>query len=129
MDKKNTTTVHLVSDKPSVDGGQRYKEESKKQRKKKSKPVYQEFSWTDNGRFADPCEHDFRDVSDGLTVVAGMLEMNQLKPQMGKRPLFSPTDSGRLMRMLVAVNRLMTGVHDLEIDATHRKARLATGAR
>jgi hypothetical protein len=58
-----------------------------------------------------------------------MLEMSQLRPQMGKRPLFSSTDSGRLMRMMVAVNRLMTGVHDLEIDATRNKARPAAGAR
>lgn len=99
-----------------------------KKGKKKKKPLYEEFSWTDNGRCADPCEHDFRDVADGLTVVAGMLEMNQLNPQLGKRPLFSPTDSGRLMRMMVAVNRLMTGVHDLEIDAARSKARLAADA-
>jgi hypothetical protein len=129
MAKTNNTTVHLVSDKPSIDGAQRCDNESKKASKKKKKPLYQEFSWTDNGRFADPCEHDFRDVADGLTVVAGMLEVNQLNPQMGKRPLFSPTDSGRLMRMMVAVNRLMTGVHDLEIDATRSKARLVAGAR
>lgn len=123
----NNNITSLIHQKPSVDDTQRSPSESKKQGKKKKKPVYQEFSWTDHGRFADPSEHDFRDVSDGLTVVAGMLEMNLLNPQMGKRPLFSPTDSGRLMRMMVAVNRLMTGVHDLEIDATHRKARLATG--
>jgi hypothetical protein len=129
MAKTNNTTVHLVSDKPSVDGAQRYSGESKTQGKKKKKPVYQEFSWTDNGRFADPSEHDFRDVADGLSVVAGMLEMNQLRPQMGKRSLFSPTDSGRLMRMMVAVNRIVTGVHDLEIDATRSKARLAAGAQ
>jgi hypothetical protein len=128
MAKTNNTTVHLVSDKPSVDGAQRYSGESKKRCKEKKKPVYQEFSWTDTDGDADPCEHDFRDVADGLTVVAGMLEMSQLRPQMGKRPLFSPTDSGRLMRMMVAVNRLMTGVYDLEIDATRNKARLAAGA-
>lgn len=129
MAKTNNNTVHLISHKPSVDGAQHCADESKKARKKDKKPLYQEFSWTDNGPFADPCEHDFRDVADGLTVVAGMLEMSQLRPQMGKRPLFSPTDSGRLMRMMVAVNRLMTGVHDLETDATRNKARLTAGAR
>jgi hypothetical protein len=120
----NNNIASLIHQKPSVDDTQRSPSESKKQGKKKKKPVYHEFSWTDHGRSADPSEHDFRDVSDGLTVVAGMLEMNLLNPQMGKRPLFSTTDSGRLMRMLVAVNRLMTGVHDLEIEATHRKARI-----
>lgn len=112
-----------------LDHHKRYLGESKKGSKKKKKPLYEEFSWTDNGSNADPCEHDFRDVTDGLTIVAGMLEVNQLNPQMGKRPLFSPTDTGRLMRMMVAVNRLMTGVHDLEIDATRSKARIAAGAR
>jgi hypothetical protein len=125
----NNNIASLIHQKPSVDEDQRYIGESKKKGKKKKKPLYEEFSWTDNGIDADPCEHDFRDVADGLTVVAGMLEMSQLRPQMGKRPLFSPTDSGRLMRMMVAVNRLMTGVHDLEIDATRNKARLAAGAR
>jgi hypothetical protein len=124
----NNSIVHLAHQKPPVES-QRYLDESKKAGKKKKKPLYAEFSWTDNGGDADPCEHDFRDVADGLTVVAGMLEMNQLRPQMGKRPLFSPTDSGRLMRMMVAVNRIITGVHDLEIEAIHRKARLAAGAR
>ena len=123
----NNNIASLIHQKPSVDGGQHCFGKSKKKSKKKKKPLYEEFSWTDNGREADPSEHDFRDVADGLTVIAGMLEMNQLNPQMGKRPLFSSTDSGRLMRMMVAVNRLMTGVHDFEIDATHRKARLATG--
>lgn len=125
----NNNIASLIHQKPIVDGHQRYINDTKKVGKKKKKPLYEEFSWTDNGRDADPTEHDFRDVADGLTVVAGMLEVNQLNPQMGKRPLFSSTDSGRLMRMMVAVNRLMTGVHDLEIDATHRKARLAAGAR
>jgi hypothetical protein len=125
----NNNIASLMHQKPAVDGGQRYINDTKKAGKKKKKPLYEEFSWTDNGIHADPCEHDFRDVVDGLTVVAGMLEANQLRPQMGKRPLFSPTDSGRLMRMMVAVNRLMTGVHDLEIDATRNKARLAAGAR
>lgn len=125
----NNNIASLVHQKPSVDVKQDCLGKAKKDRKKKKKPLYEEFSWTDNGRRADPCEHDFRDVADGLTVVAGMLEMNQLNPQLGKRPLFSTTDSGRLMRMMVAVNRLMTGVHDLEIDATRSKARLAAGAR
>ena len=125
----NNNIASLVHQKPSVDGKQRYLSEIKKKGTKKKKPLYEEFSWTDNDGYADPCEHDFRDVADGLTVVAGMLEMNQLNPQLGKRPLFSTTDSGRLMRMMVAVNRLMTGVHDLEIDAKHRKARLAADAR
>jgi hypothetical protein len=125
----NNNIASLIHQKPSVDKNQRSMKESKKKDKKKKKPLYEEFSWTDNGINADPCEHDFRDVTDGLTVVAGMLEANQLNPQMGKRPLFSPTDTGRLMRMMVAVNRLMTGVHDLEIDATRSKARLAAGAR
>ena len=125
----NNNIASLIHQKPSVDSDQRYLGESKKGSKKKKKPLYEEFSWTDNGSNADPCEHDFRDVTDGLTIVAGMLEVNQLNPQMGKRPLFSPTDTGRLMRMMVAVNRLMTGVHDLEIDATRSKARIAAGAR
>ena len=125
----NNSIASLIHQKPLVDSEQRTLGKSKKGGKKVKKPVYQEFSWTDNGRYADPCEHDFRDVADGLTVVAGMLELNQLNPQMGKRPLFSPTDSGRLMRMMVAVNRLMTGLHDLEIDATRSKARLVAGAR
>jgi hypothetical protein len=124
----NNNIASLIHQKPSVDGDQRYLSDSKKRGKKKKKPLYQEFSWTDNGIDADPCEHDVRDITDGLTVVVGMLEMNQLRPQMGKRPLFSPTDSGRLMRMMVAVNRIMTGVHDFEIDATHRKARIAADA-
>lgn len=125
----NNNIASLIHQKPSVDENQRYIGESKRKGKKKEKPLYAEFSWTDNGIDADPCEHDFRDVVDGLTVVTGMLEVNQLNPQMGKRPLFSPTDTGRLMRMMVAVNRLMTGVHDLEIDATRSKARLAASAR
>jgi hypothetical protein len=125
----NNNIASLIHQKPSVVADQRYLSESKKKGKKKKKPLYAEFSWTDTDGDADPCEHDFRDVADGLTVVAGMLEMSQLRPQMGKRPLFSPTDSGRLMRMMVAVNRLMTGVHDLEIEAIHRKARLAATAR
>jgi hypothetical protein len=125
----NNNIASLIHQKPSVDGDQHYLSESKKGNKKKRKPLYAEFSWTDNGIDADPCAHDFRDVTDGLTVVAGMLEVNQLNPQMGKRPLFSPTDTGRLMRMMVAVNRIMTGVHDLEIDATRSKARLVAGAR
>jgi hypothetical protein len=125
----NNNITSLMHQKPAVDGNQSCINGTKKASKKKKKPLYEEFSWTDNGIHADPCEHDFRDVVDGLTVVAGMLEMSQLRPQMGKRPLFSPTDSGRLMRMMVAVNRLMTGVHDLEIDATRNKARLAAGAR
>jgi hypothetical protein len=125
----NNNIASLIHQKPSVDSDQRYLSESKKGSKKKKKPLYEEFCWTDNEPGSDSSEHDFRDVADGLTVVAGMLEVNHLNPQMGKRPLFSPTDSGRLIRMMVAVNRLMTGVHDLEIDATRSKARLAASAR
>lgn len=99
------------------------------QAKKKRKPVYRELFWTGSGRYADPCKHDFHDVTDGLTAVAGKLELDQLNPQLGKRPLFSAIDSGRLMQLMVAANRLITGVYDIEIDARHRQARLVVGAR
>lgn len=123
MDNKNHNTVRLVSHKPSGGKNQHSRAETE------IEPVYQEFSWVESSADFDRCEHDMRDMTDGLTVIAGMLEVDRLNPELGKRPLFAPIDAGRLMRMMVAANRMMTELRDLEIDNKNEKARVAGGAR
>ncbi|MBK4739219.1 hypothetical protein [Noviherbaspirillum pedocola] len=89
--------------------------------KNKMEPAYQEFCWYGDGVPAtDPglLKHDIRDVSDGLAVVLGMLEANDLNKQTGMRPLFSDQHACKLMRMTIAMQRFITDAVDHHIDAT-----------
>lgn len=125
MGNANHNTVFLVSDIPSDDQNQHSIPEMEQE------PFFQEFSWTGDHRQAgeDNTMHDLRDVMDGMSVVAAMLEMDDLNRNTGQRPLLSRTHAGKLMRMQTVVQRLMAALVDVDIEAKNEKAMAAGGAR
>lgn len=94
---------------------------------KNMKPLFEEFSWYVAKAEEDLLTQDVRDVTDGLTVVLGLLEMNDFNLENGERPLFSPLHRSRLMRLSIATQRVLAEVCDTVIQSSNARARRAEG--
>lgn len=115
----NNNIASLIHQKPSVAENQHSSE-------KNLEPVFEEFSWYHKKKASeDTLVQDTRDVTDGLAVVLGLLEMNDMNLENGERPLFSPLHRSRLMRLAIATQRVLAGVCDSEIQVSNERARRA----
>ncbi len=118
----NNNIASLPHQKPSFAGNQQSSG-------KDMEPIFEDFSWYGGKVDEDTLVQDVRDVTDGLTVVLGLIEMNDIRLENEERPLFSPLHRSRLMRLSIATQRVLAGVCDTEIQASNERARRVESQR
>jgi hypothetical protein len=118
----NNNIASLIHQKPSFAGNQQSSQ-------KDMEPIFEDFSWYGGKVDEDTLVQDVRDVTDGLTVVLGLIEMNDIRLENEERPLFSPLHRSRLMRLSIATQRVLAGVCDTEIQASNERARRVESQR
>lgn len=111
----NNNIASLIHQKPSSADNQHSLE-------KDMEPIFEEFSWYGAKANEDTLAQDVRDVRDGLAVVLGLIEMNDIRLENEERPLFSPLHRSRLMRLSIATQRVLAGACDTEIQASNERA-------
>ena len=118
----NNNIASLIHQKPSFGGNQQSSQ-------KDMEPIFEDFSWYGGKVDEDSLVQDVRDVTDGLTVVLGLIEMNDIRLENEERPLFSPLHRSRLMRLSIATQRVLAEVCDTEIQASNERARRVESQR
>jgi hypothetical protein len=118
----NNNIASLIHQKPSC-------AENQQSSQKDMEPIFEDFSWYGGKVDEDTLVQDVRDVTDGLTVVLGLIEMNDIRLENEERPLFSPLHRSRLMRLSIATQRVLAGVCDTEIQASNERARRVESQR
>ena len=118
----NNNIASLIHQKPSFADNQHSSE-------KDMEPIFEEFTWYGAKANEDTLAQDVRDVTDGLAVVLGLIEMNDMRLENEERPLFSPLHRSRLMRLSIATQRVLGGVCDNEIQASNEHARRVESQR